>query len=78
VQDDALVRALVARHPQIERIATGHFHRPIVVRWAGTVGFVAPSTAHQVVLDLRETEPTRLVMEPRASRCTCIATTRAW
>jgi hypothetical protein len=37
---------------------------PIVVRWAGTVGFVAPSTAHQVALDMREGEPTRLVMEP--------------
>lgn len=55
---------LVARHPQIERIAAGHYHRPIVVRWAGTIGFVAPSTAHQVALDLREGEPTRLVMEP--------------
>ena len=57
---------LIARHPDIERIATGHYHRPIVVRWAGTIGFVAPSTAHQVALDLRENEPTRLVMEPPA------------
>jgi Icc protein len=56
--------ALIARHPCIERVAAGHYHRTIVVRWAGTIGFVAPSTAHQVALDLRETEPTRLVMEP--------------
>lgn len=56
--------ALIARHPEIERIVTGHYHRPIVVRWAGTIGFVAPSTAHQVFLDLREGQPTRLVMEP--------------
>jgi Icc protein len=55
---------LIAGHPEIERIATGHYHRPIVVRWAGTVGFVAPSTAHQVALDMREGEPTRLVLEP--------------
>lgn len=55
---------LIAHHPEIERIATGHFHRPIVVRWAGTVGFVAPSTAHQVALDMREGEPTRFVYEP--------------
>jgi 3',5'-cyclic-AMP phosphodiesterase len=55
---------LIARHPNIERVVAGHYHRPIVVRWAGTIGFVAPSTAHQVALDLRETEPTRLVMEP--------------
>jgi len=55
--------ALVARHPEIERIVAGHYHRPIVVRWAGTLGFVAPSTAHQVVLDLRAGEPTRLIHE---------------
>jgi hypothetical protein len=55
---------LIAQHPEIERIATGHFHRPIVVRWAGTIGFVAPSTAHQVALDLREGEPTRFILEP--------------
>jgi len=55
---------LIARHPEIERVVAGHYHRPIVVRWAGTIGFVAPSTAHQVALDLRESEPTRLVMEP--------------
>jgi 3',5'-cyclic-AMP phosphodiesterase len=55
---------LIERHPEIERVATGHFHRPIVVRWAGTVGFVAPSTAHQVALDLRAAEPTRFVLEP--------------
>ena len=55
---------LIARHPEIERIVAGHYHRPIVVRWAGTIGFVAPSTAHQVVLDLRESEPTRWALEP--------------
>jgi len=55
---------LVARHREIERIVTGHYHRPIVVRWAGTIGFVAPSTAHQVALDLREGQPTRWVLEP--------------
>jgi len=55
---------LIERHPEIERIVTGHYHRPIVVRWAGTIGFVAPSTAHQVVLDLRDGEPTRWILEP--------------
>jgi 3',5'-cyclic AMP phosphodiesterase CpdA len=55
---------LIERHSNIERVAAGHYHRPIVRRWAGTIGFVAPSTAHQVALDLRDGEPTRLVMEP--------------
>ncbi|MGH6859891.1 MAG: phosphodiesterase, partial [Phyllobacterium sp.] len=57
---------MIEDHPEIERIATGHYHRSIVVRWAGTIGFVAPGTAHQVALDLRENEPTRLVHEPPA------------
>src|SRR5690606_33653875 len=60
---DALA-AMVARHTEIERIIAGHYHRPITVRWAGTIGFAAPSTAHQVALDLRQGEPTRFVLEP--------------
>lgn len=60
---DALA-TLVARHPEIERVLSGHYHRPITVRWAGTIGFAAPSTAHQVVLDLRPGAPTRFIMEP--------------
>ena len=55
---------LIAQHPEIERIVAGHYHRPIVTRYAGTIGFVAPSTAHQVALDLRDGEPTRWVLEP--------------
>ena len=55
---------LVSRHPEIERIVAGHYHRPIVTRFAGTIGFVAPSTAHQVALDLRDGEPTRWILEP--------------
>lgn len=55
---------IVARHPQIERVLAGHYHRPISVRFGGTIGHAAPSTAHQVVLDLRPGIPTRFVMEP--------------
>ena len=33
-------------------LACGHHHRSIQLRWAGTIGSVAPSVAHQVVLDL--------------------------
>jgi 3',5'-cyclic AMP phosphodiesterase CpdA len=44
---------IVARHPQIERIACGHLHRAIDRRFAGTVAGTAPSTAHQIQLDLR-------------------------
>lgn len=55
---------LLRRHPEVERVVAGHYHRPIVVRWAGTVGFAVPSTAHQVALDLRHGVPTRFILEP--------------
>ncbi len=49
----AELAAVIARHPQVERIACGHLHRPIERRFAGTVAGTAPSTAHQIRLDLR-------------------------
>jgi 3',5'-cyclic AMP phosphodiesterase CpdA len=55
---------LIASHPEVERIVAGHCHRPIVVRFAGTVGFVAPSTAHQVVLDFKSDDDNRFIHEP--------------
>jgi Icc protein len=55
---------LVARHPQIERILCGHLHRPIQVRWNGTLASTAPSTAHQVVLDLRRGAEGAFALEP--------------
>jgi 3',5'-cyclic AMP phosphodiesterase CpdA len=58
--------AVVERHPQIERIVCGHLHRPIQVRWSGTVVMTAPSTAHQVALDLRPEAPLAFAMEPPA------------
>jgi Icc protein len=56
--------ALIRSHAEIERILCGHYHRPIQVRFAGTIGYVAPGTAHQVALDLRPGEPNRFVLEP--------------
>ena len=58
--------AVVARHPRVERVLCGHLHRPIQVRWHGTVVSTAPSTAHQVVLDLRDDAPSAFTMEPPA------------
>jgi 3',5'-cyclic AMP phosphodiesterase CpdA len=57
---------VVKRHPQIDRIVCGHLHRPIQVRWCGTVVMTAPSTAHQVVLDLRQQAALAFAMEPPA------------
>jgi len=44
--------AVIARHPQVERLIAGHLHRAITVRFAGTVATTCPSPAHQVALDL--------------------------
>ena len=57
--------AVLRRFDNIERVVCGHHHRPITVRWGGTVGSVAPSTAHQVTLDLiPDNSATTFVMEP--------------
>ncbi|MFI4987549.1 MAG: phosphodiesterase [Alphaproteobacteria bacterium] len=57
---------IVRQHPQIERIVCGHLHRPIQLRWHGTLASTAPSTAHQVVLDLRHDAPAVFNLEPPA------------
>jgi len=64
--NSAALGALVARHPQVERIICGHVHRSMAARWNGTVVTTAPATAHQVALDLREGSPTAWIMEPPA------------
>ncbi len=53
LQNIAALAEIVARHPQVERITCGHLHRSIDRRFAGTVAGTAPSTAHQIQLDLR-------------------------
>jgi 3',5'-cyclic-AMP phosphodiesterase len=60
---DAL-RAVITRHPQVERVACGHLHRAIQVRWAGTVAVTAPSPAHQVALTLGPGDAARWIAEP--------------
>lgn len=47
------LEAVIARHPQVERILCGHVHRAIQTRFGGTVVSACPSTAHQVFCDLR-------------------------
>jgi 3',5'-cyclic AMP phosphodiesterase CpdA len=64
MRDAAAFEAIIRRHPEVERVVCGHYHRPITVRYAGTVGFCAPSTAHQVALDLHPGVPNRFIMEP--------------
>jgi 3',5'-cyclic AMP phosphodiesterase CpdA len=58
------LKAIVERHPQVERILCGHLHRPIQVRWAGTLASTSPSPCHQVALNLSADAPSHFVMEP--------------
>lgn len=60
------MRKVIQRHPQVERIVCGHLHRPIQRRWAGTVVLTAPSTAHQVTLNLHPGASSGFIMEPPA------------
>lgn len=60
----AALEALVARHPQVERIVCGHLHRTIYRRFGGTLVSTAPSPAHQVCLDLAEDAASAWTLEP--------------
>jgi 3',5'-cyclic-AMP phosphodiesterase len=58
--DAAWVRRLqpiVEANPNIVAMISGHLHRPVVTRWAGTTLAACPSTAPQVALDLAAIDP---------------------
>ena len=57
LRDTAAFAEIVSRNRQIERILCGHLNRAIDRRFAGTVAGTAPSTAHQVLLDLEPQAP---------------------
>jgi 3',5'-cyclic AMP phosphodiesterase CpdA len=54
---------IVERFPNVERLVSGHIHRPMQVRWHGTIACTAPSTAHQLVLELREKQPIGVTLQ---------------
>ncbi len=63
----AAMADIVAAYPNVERVLAGHYHRSIQLRWAGTIGSIAPSPAHQILLDLGAAFPEpKIIMEPPA------------
>jgi 3',5'-cyclic AMP phosphodiesterase CpdA len=64
LDSSAALANIVARHNQVERILCGHLHRAIDRRFAGTVAGTAPSTAHQIGLNLLPEAPIGFVFEP--------------
>ena len=58
--------AVIARHRHVQCVISGHFHRTIQARFAGTIASVCPSTAHQLTLDLAPGADIRFTFEPSA------------
>ena len=58
------LESVVARHPQVERVISGHLHRTIFRRFGGTIASTSASPSHQVALDLADDAQSRFVMEP--------------
>jgi len=56
--------AVIRRHPQVERVMSGHVHRSMSTRFAGTVASTCPSSAHQIEFNLRPDHPGGFIMEP--------------
>jgi 3',5'-cyclic AMP phosphodiesterase CpdA len=56
--------AVLARHPQVERVICGHLHRVVQAMIGGRPAVSGPGTSHQVALDLAPGVPESLVLEP--------------
>lgn len=64
--DAAALAEVLSPCAHVERILCGHIHRPIIASFAGKVMTLAPSTGHQVVMDLSEDAPAKFNFEPAA------------
>lgn len=64
VQGRAELTRLVAEHGGVQAIASGHLHRPVAGSLGGAPVLIAPSTSHQLELDLREGASITCRLEP--------------
>jgi len=60
------LKAIVARHPAVERIVCGHVHRHMQLRFGGTLLCTAPSTTTAIALQLRADASPQSHVEPPA------------
>jgi len=58
------LRAVLVRHPHVQRILAGHVHRTITGSFAGISVSIAPSTFRQAALDLEAAGSTGYLHEP--------------
>jgi len=63
--------AIIAKHPQVQAILCGHVHRSIFSRIDRCPVMIAPSTAHQVALDLSDDGPSAFRLEPTGYMLHC-------
>jgi 3',5'-cyclic-AMP phosphodiesterase len=66
LRDADAFAAVLARHPQVDRVVCGHHHRAIAGRVAHALALVAPSVVHQVALSMDANDPFMFVFEPPA------------
>ena len=60
------LKQIIESYTNIEAIFAGHVHRSIQKKWAGTFGHIAPSTAHQIELDIKGNKFLHINNEPSA------------
>jgi len=65
-RDGHRLAAVVARHPQVERIVCGHVHRFMQIRFGGTMLCTAPSTTTAIALRLKPDAKPASHVEPPA------------
>lgn len=58
--------AVLARHPQVERLLCGHVHRVMQLRFGGTMSCTAPSTTTTIALRLQPDATSASYIEPPA------------
>ncbi len=61
-----LLGAVIARHPQVERIVAGHVHSTLLRRFHGTLAMTCSATAYELLPDLHQTERLSVIKEPPA------------
>lgn len=61
------LEAVLARFSHVERVLCGHVHRPMQIRWAGTIVCTCPSTVTQIALQLRPDAKPASYLEPPAA-----------
>jgi 3',5'-cyclic AMP phosphodiesterase CpdA len=65
-RDGERLAAVIARHPQVERIVCGHVHRFMQTRFGGTMLCTAPSTTTAIALRLKPDAEPASHLEPPA------------